>query len=265
VDWTYAFERQWLFYKLWGRLLYNPQTPDSVFEAEFLRRYGEAARPLLKAYALASQTQLNYATSVDFSWDFTIYGEGMMVLSENGLEPMSVERLIVQPPLKHNWLSVEDFVAKRSAGGKLPPDTVTPLVLADQMEADAKKALAMVNDIPTADDPSLMYEVADVKTWAWLGQFYAEKLRGAVALQTFIMTGNKEEQRLAVTHLKKSLVFWDEVIAITRPLYRDMPLAHYNRPNNVRNDDNLFHWALVRQPIAEDIETARNADHQVQH
>jgi hypothetical protein len=65
VDWTYAFERQWLFYMLWGRLLYNPATPDSVFEAEFVRRYGEAARPLLDAYAAASATQLHYASATD--------------------------------------------------------------------------------------------------------------------------------------------------------------------------------------------------------
>ena len=56
VDWKYAFERQWLFYKLWGRLLYNPATPDSVFEAEFVRRYGEAARPLARGLRLASLT-----------------------------------------------------------------------------------------------------------------------------------------------------------------------------------------------------------------
>ncbi|MBV8804132.1 MAG: hypothetical protein JO042_03775, partial [Sinobacteraceae bacterium] len=31
VDWKWAFQRQWLFYELWGRLLYDPNTPDAVF------------------------------------------------------------------------------------------------------------------------------------------------------------------------------------------------------------------------------------------
>ena len=30
--WKYAFEKQWLFYKVWGRLLYDPTTPDEMFE-----------------------------------------------------------------------------------------------------------------------------------------------------------------------------------------------------------------------------------------
>jgi hypothetical protein len=35
VNWDYAYERQWLFYKQWGRLLYEPNTPDAVFGNAF--------------------------------------------------------------------------------------------------------------------------------------------------------------------------------------------------------------------------------------
>lgn len=259
VDWTYAFERQWLFYSLWGRLLYNPQTPDSVFTAAFVRRYGETAAPLLEAYELASNTALRFASSIDFTWDFTLYSEGMMVLTRNGVEPVSVDRLIIQPPLHPGWLSVKDFVTRMSAGEPLAPHTVTPLTLAELMETDARKALKLVEAITTEGRPSLRYEVADVKAWAGLGLYYAEKLRGAVALQRYRTQGHEDDKQMAVAHLEKSLAHWDEVIAITRPLYRDMPLAHYNPPDNQRNDDNLFHWARVRHHIAADVETGKNA------
>lgn len=259
VDWTYAFERQWLFYKLWGRLLYNPATPDSTFEAEFVRRYGERARPLLRAYAAASTTQLNYATATDFTWDFTIYGEGMMVSGRKGIQPMSVEQLIVQKPLLANWLSVEDFVAKREENQPVPRNAMTPLLLADRMTTEGTKALALVAKIDASRNPSLMYEVSDVKTWANLGLYYAEKLRGAVALQTFRKSGRPADKQAAITHLRNSLAFWDEVISITRPIYRDMPLAHYNPPDNRRSDHNLFHWALLRPAIASDVAIAENA------
>ena len=61
VDWKYAFERQWLFYKIWGRLLYNPSTPDEIFAAEFKRRYGKEGNNLLEASSLAVST--SFATS----------------------------------------------------------------------------------------------------------------------------------------------------------------------------------------------------------
>lgn len=259
VEWKYAFQRQWLFYKLWGRLLYDPATPDSVFENEFVRRYGEAARPLLAAYAAASQTQLNYATATDFTWDFTIYGEGMMVFGRKGVQPMSVEQLIDQKPLLPNWLSVSDFVDRRAKGLPLPADAMTPLQLADTMDADGARALELVKGVDPTANASLMYEVADVKAWANLGRYYAEKLRGAVALQTFRTSGDPADKRSAVAHLERSLGYWDEVVSITRPIYKDMPLAHYNPPDNRRNDKNLFHWALLRPAIASDVELAKNA------
>lgn len=261
VDWTYAFERQWLFYKLWGRLLYNPETRDEIFRAEFVRRYGKGGAPLLDAYELASRTQLSFTSSVDFTWDFTVYGEGMMVLGRGGFQPMSVDRLIVQRPLLPNWLSVEEFVARREGGAPLAADAFTPLMLADRMEADALAALARVEPIDTEGNASLMYEVADLRTWANLGLYYAEKLRGAVALQSYRVRGDEVDHRAAVQHLTNALRYWDEVIAITRPIYKDMPLAHFNPPNNQRTDDNLFHWALLRDAIAQDISVAKDATH----
>ncbi len=263
VDWTYAFQRQWLFYKIWGRLLYDPETPDSVFASEFVRRYGARAKPLLEAYALASATQLRFATSVDFTWDFTIYGEGMMVFGKDGMQPISVDRLIEQRPLLSNWISVKDFVAKRAAGEKLPVGASTPLSLANLLEADCTRALHLVDGVDTAGDPSLMHEVADVKAWASLGLYFAEKLRGAVELQTYRTSGRHSDKDAAVAHLGKALGYWDQVILITRPIYKDMPLAHYNPPDNRRNDNNLFHWARLRPVIAQDIAEAQAATAQV--
>ena len=80
VSWQWAFQRQWLFYKLWGRLLYDPKTPDALFQAEFTRRYGSRGDNLLQAYALASNTQMRLASLYDSRWDFTLYGEGMLAL-----------------------------------------------------------------------------------------------------------------------------------------------------------------------------------------
>src|SRR5690606_35677688 len=67
----YAFERQWLFYKLWGRLLYNADTPNTVFVNAFKQRYGEAhAEKLFKASNLAGKTPLRLVSSFDSTWDF---------------------------------------------------------------------------------------------------------------------------------------------------------------------------------------------------
>lgn len=39
--WQYAFEKQWLFYKVWGRLLYQPDASHENFSSAFDSRYGQ--------------------------------------------------------------------------------------------------------------------------------------------------------------------------------------------------------------------------------
>jgi hypothetical protein len=261
VDWKYAFERQWLFYKLWGRLLYDPATPDSIFADEFTRRYGPQAAPLLEAYALASNTQLRLASLYDSRWDFTLYSEGMLALQGEETHYIGVDALINQPTMDPSYVSVAEYVKTLRAGGTFGDDRITPPKLADALERDARAALALVKDIDTRSNASLMYQVADVQAWSQLGLHLAAKLRGAVALQTFRASGDARDQKQAIAHLQMGLEAWDELIRITRPIYKDMKLAHYNGNSFAANPDNLFHWALVRKEVAADVDVARKARH----
>lgn len=260
VDWKWAFERQWLFYKLWGRLLYDPETPDAIFQAEYNYRYGKKADNLLRAMTLSSATQLRLASLYDSKWDFTIYSEGFLALQGEYTKYISVDQLINQETMASEYVSVSDYVQTMLDKGSYSKGQITPLVLIDMLEHDNKEALRLVSGVDVSGNASLMYEVADVKTWANLGLHLAEKLKGAVALQTYRLSGGEENKVQAIDHLQKALDYWDEVIKITRPIYRDMKLTHYNHNFFEANDDNLFHWALIRDEVAEDVNIARKSE-----
>lgn len=260
VDWKFAFERQWLFYKLWGRLLYNPQTTDEVFQAEFIRRYGSDGENLLQAYALASSTQLRLASLYDCGWDFTLYGEGFMALMGDSTKYISVKRLMSHLPLAPDYVSVENYIKTVIKGGSFSEEKITPPVLIKMLNRDCRKALKLVDDIDTEGNTSLMYEVSDIRTWANLGLHLAEKLEGAIELQRFYVNGDEKNRKESIKHLESALGYWDKVIEITRPIYKDMPLTHYNGSSYDRNDNNLFHWARIRPEVAFDIEIAKNAE-----
>ena len=259
TGWKWAFERQWLFYKSWGRLLYDPKTPDAVFQDEFARRYGGKAGILQRAYALASNTQLRLASLYDSRWDFTLYSEGMLALQGELTNYIGVDALIKQPVMDPAYVSVAEFVKAQREGSTFAADRVTPPMLADQLERDCREALRLAARIDTTRDSSLMYEVADVKIWSFLGLHLAEKLRGALALETYRHGGDERQQRQSIDHLQKGLGFWDDLIGISRPIYRDMKLTHYNGNSFDANPDNLFHWARIRPEVAADIEVARHA------
>jgi hypothetical protein len=259
VDWRWAFQRQWLFYKLWGRLLHDPATPDEVFEAEFTRRYGRSGELLLRAYALASRTPLTLARIYDFRWDFTLYSEGFLALQGEITRYIGVDALIKSPTLDPDYISIADYAGRKQTKKSFARSALTPLETAAMLEENSREAIDLVEDIETARNASLMYEVADVRTWSYLGLHLAEKLRGAVALETYRVSGGERHKRAAVEHLSRALAHWDEVIRITRPIYKDMRLTHFNHNSFDANPNNLFHWALVRDEVARDVEVARTA------
>src|SRR5690606_28338447 len=123
-------------------------------------------------------------------------------------------RLISQPPIDPDYVSVNDYVAAVADGKKFESGKITPPILAAMLEKDCNKALELVKNINAGNDNTLMYEVADIKTWANLGLHFAEKIKGAVALQTYRSQGGEENKQQAIRHLEQALRFWDKVIEI---------------------------------------------------
>ncbi len=96
------------------------------------------------------------------------------------------------------------------------------------------------------------------------GLHFAEKIKGAVALQTYRLKGGDENKQNAISHFENALQYRDEVISITRPLYNNMPLVHYSEQNGVRSKENQFlefHWEKLRPDVAEDVATAKSAEY----
>lgn len=265
VNWKYAFERQWLYYKLWGRLLYDPNTPDKVFSDDFVRRYGIAGKNLLDASGLAGKTLLATEKFFDSTYDLTIYGEGMMAQfgRNKDLRYMDVDNQIKRQVLDSNAsVSISGYVEAINRRAKIDSRKVTPLMIADSLEQDCKKALALVSNLKVGSNTALMFEVADIKTWANLGLNLAEKMRGGVALQIYRTKGGELNKQQAIAHLEKALAYWKDVVAITRPIYNDMPLTHLMEDGGRTWKENYyekFHWAKLTPQVAADVELAKKA------
>jgi hypothetical protein len=182
-----------------------------------------------------------------------------MTLAGQHMAYISVDLLIQQAVLDPAYVSIADYVAATIAGRSFDAGRMTPPSLADRLEADGREALRLVEGIDTTGNVALMYEVADVRAWAHLGIHLAEQIRGAVQLQTYRQVGGAENRTRAIAHLENALAEWDEVVAITRPIYRDMLLTHFIGHSAALNPDAPFHWERIRPQVAADVELARSA------
>lgn len=250
--WTWAFERQWLWYALWGRLLFNPQTPDRTFEALFADRFGTGHAPdLLQAWTLASRAQLRFAAFHRGTWDGSLYTEGFASwtdkATDNAFRFFDIENIISHPVLDTKYVNIADFV---KAGGQVAAGKVSPLQLAAELERDMAEARRLAAAVRQRGNvsPALAAELADIDAWSAHGLYFAAKLRGGVALANFRRSGDKAEQAAAVAYLEQAVGHWR---ALTEAGTR------FNRHRMSHNAGELFSWARFLPVVERDVDIAR--------
>ncbi|MVM36591.1 hypothetical protein GO730_01110 [Spirosoma sp. HMF3257] len=264
--WAYAFEKQWLFYQLWGRLLYDPATPDAVFEASFASRYGlKSGKPMLEAFSAASQMPLRLASFYGSTWDYTLYSEGFLSPFSAGKGAqdtvssfISINELIDHSTLDPTYLSIKEYVDQIVAKKKIPTGKMTPVALADLLDADSKTVLQRVQQLRSSASPTLACELADLEAWAYLSRYFADKLRAAVALQTYRLSQDKSQQQKAITYLNQCLDHWRKVSEITASHYHEVPYTEgYLSKENAFKDSQRFLWSNYQSQVERDIVLAR--------
>ncbi len=230
VNWKYAFERQWLYYLQWGRLLYDPSTPDAVFANAFDRRFsGQVGGRMVDAYKLSTRTTQRIAQAFNHSWDHNFYTEGFI---GNKRDFITLEEVISAKPIEPEFVSIKDF----GDGGKAFGSKVTPLQLASALEKDNQQALEIVKGIATAEE-TLKCEMEDVQAWAHLGLYFAKKLRAAVAL-------NQNNKADAVRHITGAQQHWRDLVAATQGHIQASHLAIA---------DKHFHWADYQKKVDDEV------------
>lgn len=270
-SWHYAFERQWLFYMLWGRLLYDHQTPDQIFEGAFSRKYSFAdGKKLLDAYRFASRMPLRLASFYAATWDYTLYAEGFMAprlpAGDYGTDDghslfISIDELIDHKVLDPNYLSIKEYVQHISQMKKIPDGKVDPITLAQELTANADSALALIKGLEkfnTRFNMEYTQELDDIRTWALLSQYFASKLRAGVALQFFRQQGKSKDKESAIHYLEECLEVWRDIAEITEKNYYEVPYFKSNiKEDNPETDH--FSWKKYIPEAERDIEIARNS------
>lgn len=253
----YAFERQWLFYKAWGRLLYNPGLTDEFFVNACRERFADAGPALFAALKLGSRMPLRLGTMFDFSWDYTLYSEGFLsvVVESNPDGLITVEELGKRDTLDPDFLSVADFCQMLKEGKAVPEGKTSPLMLADQLTEDGIKALALLNPLLVTDNPmALTVELVDAQAWAYLSLYFADKLRAATAYKRFQDEQDIAQGEKAIMALRRANNNWKQLAKITEPYYVEMPLAHvYRFDESVELDNRTFHWKNLLPAVEEEL------------
>ncbi len=248
--WRYDFDRQWLMYALWGRLLYNPATPDNALESLFADRFGgDSAPELLAAWSLASRTPLRFASFHQGRIDGSLYTEAFSAWSDRGpaLRFFDINSFISHPVLDTKYVNIADFV---QAAGKVENGKISPPQLADTLDHDLTEVLRLVASVRARGRvaPTLDAELTDLECWVAFGRYFAEKIRGGVALASFRATSDAAQQAAAVRHLELALTHWRSLATLG---------TRYNKEDILFQTHTPFSWTRQIPDAERDIEIAK--------
>jgi len=263
--WEYAFEKQWLFYHLWGRLIYNPDEKDEILASEFTRRYKNVdGTKLLEAYSLASKVPLNIASYYKATWDFTLYSEGFISPWQNGYDDkkspfISIEELVMHETLDSRYLSIEKYSKLKMDSLPIDQGLITPLEFAQSIKENCSRSMAIIKSLRLSEnEPGLNSELDDLETWCALGNYFADKLQAGVWLKSYMLSKQKKDKDKAVEYLKKCLEHWENIIEMTKNRYKPMPYVSMGHHEQRWPEFKSFHWSNFLQDVKADIEFANN-------
>ncbi len=105
-------------------------------------------------------------------------------------------------------------------------EQITPLQVADALQSDAGTTLQLLNTLPqTVTNKQARLTIGDLKAMAHLGNYYAEKIRGAADLALFDKTGKTAQRDSAVRHLEAALEHWKRYAAVATAQYQPQLLT----------------------------------------
>lgn len=250
-------EKYWYWYRLWGRLLYNPESDPAAWRRSLRHEFGDAAAACEAALAAASNilpllTTAHLPSAANNSFWPEVY-TNLPIVDANRLHPYGDTPApktfgAVSPLDPALFYRIDDYAADRLAGalgGKY-----TPLKVADWLEelaTDAQRSLAQATQRVAAPEAATWRRLAiDVQAQAGLGLFFAHKLRAGAAYALFRQSGDYGALRDALASYRSALASWEEVVSTTRGVYR-ADLA-FGEPPHKRGC-----WADRTEAIAADL------------
>ena len=234
ADRSLAPRRDWqkylYTYRIWGRLLYDPQTRPEVWRRSLRQRFGERAPHVEAALACSTRilpivTTAHLPSAANDTYMPEIYTNQSIadarLRSPYGDTPSPKVFGRVSPLDPQMFATIEESVGEVLAGkrsGKYSPCEVARWLdaLAGTAEAQLSKALKAVAGAPDAE---LRRVVVDVTIEAGLGRFFAAKLRSGALYSLHQHTGSVPALTAALSEYTRARAIWSQFAQYARGVY----------------------------------------------
>ncbi len=208
-------------YRLWGRLLYNPETDPDTWR-RFLRKRFHTAAPFVEA-ALGNASRIlplvttaHLPSAANDTYVPELY-TNQPIADESAHHPYgdtpSPKVFSNVSPLDPQMFCgcsayVEELTAQKRSGRHSPIEVARWL---DELAAAATHHLALATHGGPAGSAELRRVAIDVQIQAGLGRFFAAKLRSGVLYALYARCGSRSALEQSLQEYRRARAFWAQV------------------------------------------------------
>ncbi len=217
--------------RIWGRLLYNPDTDPSAWRSYLSKQFGPGALPVEAALANASRilpviTTAHGASAGNNTYWPEVYLNQSMTDAEHfgPYRDTPVPRVFgnVSPLDPQLFSTIDNFAGdllKGEANGRYTPIEVAHWL--EEYAANAEGNLAKANKLSTGRTrPEYRRMAIDVAIQVGLGKFFAAKFRSGVLYRIYETTGDPAALAESIEKYREARTGWAAIVNISKPVYK---------------------------------------------
>lgn len=219
-------------YRVWGRLLYNPEAPRESWMRYLNQTCGDAAEACEKGLSWASRVlplvTLAHGPSASNNHYWPEVYTNLALIEGSGRRAYGFD---MEGPVRFGnaptfdpalFANAREYVELLLAGKT--SHRYTPLDVADwldEMANGCESALLKATGTKSFGNIAVQRMIADIDICAGLARFFAERFRAACWAELFVATKVTPLMDRVIGHANRSLMAWEKIADVSRDLYMD--------------------------------------------
>jgi hypothetical protein len=217
--------------RIWGRLIYNPDTTPDVWQRALRQQFGKGSKPVELALANASRilpiiTTAHLPSAANNSYWPEMYSNQSLVDPRFGFAysdtPSPKVFGNVSPLDPQLFLRINDFAGELLRGersGKYTPIEAAQWI-EDFAEAAAKHLAQAEREATRQESPEYRRMAVDVRIQIGLGRFFGAKFRSGVLYALFEQSGDRDALVESLKAYRRARSAWAELANHARDVYK---------------------------------------------
>ncbi len=214
----WVYQRDWMFYNVWGRMSYNPDLSEQVWIEKFKQRFGgKVGEPLYRAFATSGRIIPRCFTF------FGIHPDHRGHAPE--LETGGPVTLWASEPAQfdeQNYQNPREFVqriVKKDPSARFNPMQAANLL--DRLAGDTMQYLHQAKKIGcTTNSKEFISLGVDMEMLVNIARYNAARLRSATYFSLYEIGGDPEVAKECRLHHKKAIEYWNKLAELGQANYK---------------------------------------------